>query len=120
MATAAILPPIDAGRAFRGPLWMGWWVAFAVFHAALMGLDWRLRDHRARIQPMPGGLPDWFSAPLLILSFVAFGAALYCALPSNWPTWKKSLLTVLQIAIALPLLAWAELNYVVSNGIDTL
>jgi hypothetical protein len=120
MTTTEGASSVDAGHAFRGPLWLGSWVAFVAFHAILMGLDWHLRDHHASIQPMPGGLPDWLSTLLVFASSIGLGTGLFCALPSNWPTWKKSLIMILQIAIALPLLGWAELNYVVSNGIDTL
>jgi hypothetical protein len=120
MTTPGIASSTETGHAFQGPLWFWSWVAFAAFHASLMGLDWHLRDHHASTQPMPGGLPDWLNTLLAVASFFGLGAALYCALPSSWPVWRKGLLVALQVAIAYPLLAWAELYYVVSNGIDTL
>ena len=105
---------------FRGSLWIYSWIAFVGFHAALTALDWQLRDHHASTQPMPGGIPDRLHSFIAYGSIAVFGVALYCALPGKWAVWKKSILTLLQIAIAFSLLLWAMLYYVVSNGIDTL
>jgi hypothetical protein len=95
------------------------WVAFFAFHAALMAIDWNLRDQSSEIHPLPGGIPDRVGAFLGWSSIAAFGIGTIYFLPSTWPWWIKIPLGLLQTAIAVGIMVLASIWYISTYGIDT-
>ena len=107
----------DQSRSFR---FVGTWIAFFLFHLSLTVLDWKLRDYGAGHQPMAGGIPETIDAILMWGSLVPFCYLLYISMPLRIPSWLRAMLTAIQVASAVLMLAIARVYYVLTNGIDTL
>ena len=111
---------MDTAMKSRSGSLMLTWLIFVIFHAALMFIDWNLRDHDSIGQPMPGGIPIHINTILCWASLAAFGGLTWLYLPRSWSFWIKIPLGLILTVIAFAATIYAWLIYVLENGIDTL
>ena len=96
------------------------WLAFIVFHLALVLIDWSLRDKQSDLQPMPGGIPWAIDTAICWVSIFGIFVAAILALPSTWSYWIRVPAGLIQSAAAFAIIIIGRLYYVLNSGIDTL
>ncbi|WP_461785326.1 hypothetical protein [Prosthecobacter sp.] len=92
------------------------WIALAVVHAFWMCIDWRMRVPGF---PQQGGISEGATTVFQIGSLVAFAAAAYLLAPFMGVV-TRILFTIAELIVAIGLLGYAWVHYIVGNGIDTL